>query len=156
MLHCIWQFSEIVRTHVKDTFHICCWKVHTEAVPYSHVILREHISPWKSGAPFGVWCAVLQVLLHAQKEYHKMDIWHCCKNSCCSNLLYVYHEIVNRKCIKNSLLLFAYFRLLFAANLYKAWVQLCCWLSKSVLYSICQKWDLGSTQFCGFSFSDRM
>lgn len=124
MLHCIWQFSEIVRIHLKDMFHIYCCKVHTKAVPYSHVILRRHISPWKSRAPFGVWCAVLQVLLHAQKEYHEMDMWHCCKNSCCINLLCVYHEIADRKCIKGSLLPFAYVALLYATNLYKTWMQL--------------------------------
>lgn len=41
-----------------------------------------------------------------------------------ADLLYVYHEIADRKCNKDSLVPFAYVTLLYAANLYKTWVQL--------------------------------
>lgn len=41
-----------------------------------------------------------------------------------ADLLYVYHEIADRKCNKDSLLPFAYVALVYAANLYQTWVQL--------------------------------
>lgn len=41
-----------------------------------------------------------------------------------AHLLYVNHEIANRKCSKNSLLPFAYVTLLYVANLYKTCVRL--------------------------------
>lgn len=41
-----------------------------------------------------------------------------------ADLLCVYHEIADRKCNKDSLVPFAYVTLLYAANLYKTWVQL--------------------------------